>query len=80
MSALAAEIAANPAFRRRVERLCRQPRRLLLELLAEIAADHGLAREIEARLDRYNSIRADALAVTGGDRLPNLPIHEVIDA
>jgi hypothetical protein len=47
------------------------------ELLAEIAADHDLAREIDAKLDRYDGISADALTVTGGGRFPPTPLHEV---
>ena len=72
--ALAAAIVADPIFRRVVESLCRRPRSAA-EMLAELAAEHGLWSPLIRKLERYDSLPANALAVTGGDRFPPMPLY-----
>jgi hypothetical protein len=59
-----------------VEALSRTPR-LIGELLAELATEHGLEAELATKLARYCGLPADALAVTRGDRFPPEPLHVV---
>ena len=73
-SALAAAIVADPIFRRLVESLCRRPRSFA-EMLAELAAEYGLWSPLIRKLERYDSLPANALAVTGGDRFPPMPLY-----
>lgn len=73
----AARLVSRLRFRRRVEKLHRKGPRVVAEFLAELAARHNLARPIEHLLERYLAIDDDALEVTGGDRFPPAPIHEV---
>jgi Toprim domain len=76
-ASIAASIVSNQFFRRRVETLCRLPR-LAAELLAELAAERGMESVVRSKLDRYCSLPASVLAVTGGDRFPPTPLHEVL--
>ena len=71
---MAAAISADPIFRRRVESLCRLPR-LIAELLAELAAEHGLRSAVSRKLERYCGLPANVLTVTGGDRFSPMPLY-----
>jgi hypothetical protein len=74
IGALAAAIVANPIFWRLVVSLCRRPRSFA-EMLAELVAEYGLWSPLIRKLERYNNLPADALAVTGGDRFPPMPLY-----
>lgn len=77
LSATAAEIVADLAFRLRIRRLHARGPRLIAELLAELAAERLLLTDIEERLDRFLAITDAALNRTGGRELPPLPLHAV---
>ena len=64
-------------LRRDVDRLHALPARVTYELLREIGATRQILTLIEERTAAFASIKPDVLAVTGGDRFPPLPIHEV---
>ena len=51
--------------------------RALTELLAEIAAEHGITTGIEREVARYAAMAPKALDGLGGGRFPTVPIHEV---
>jgi hypothetical protein len=74
---VAVGIVGDLVFRRCVEDLCHHPR-LVAELLAEIAAERSIRLEVETKLARYCGLATEALATTGGDRLPPLPLHAVV--
>jgi hypothetical protein len=74
IGALAAANAADPILWRRVESLCRRPRSFT-EMLAELAAEYGLWGALIRKLERYDNLPANALAVTGGDRFPPMPLY-----
>jgi hypothetical protein len=74
IGALAAAFVADAIFRRLVESLCRRPRSAA-EMLAELAAEYGLWSALIRKLVRYYSLPANALAVTGGDHFPPLPLY-----
>ena len=73
-SALAAAFVADPIFRRLVVSLCRRPRSFA-EMLAELVAEYGLWSALIRKLERYDNLPANALAVTGGDRFPPMPLY-----
>jgi hypothetical protein len=73
-SALAAAFVADPIFRRLVESLCLRPRSAA-EVFAEMAAEYGLWSVLIRKLERYANLPANALAVTGGDRFPPMPLY-----
>ena len=75
--AACATITADPRHRRQVERLHEQGVRPIAELLAEIAAAHGLEADISKRLARFAAIPEDALDVTDGRCFPPDPMYEV---
>ena len=68
--------AADLAFQRQVERLCRHPR-LIVELLDELGAERLNRTEIETKLERFAALSDEALAATGGDQMQPTPIYEV---
>jgi hypothetical protein len=61
---------------RHVERICQTPR-LVAELLAEIGRHHGIADDIDRRLERYGRLSPDLLHALGADRFPSAPIWAV---
>jgi hypothetical protein len=61
---------------RQVERICQTPR-LVAELLAEIGRHHGVADDIDRRLERYGRLSTDLLHALGADRFPAAPIWAV---
>ena len=65
-------------LQRDVERLCKLGPRPVLELLREIGAARNILTFVEDRAADYASIDPARLAAVGGDRLPPLPIHEVL--
>ena len=65
------EATSHPA-----SRVCRTPR-VATELLAELAAQPGMEPVVRSALERFCALLDDALAVTGGDRFPPTPLHEV---
>jgi hypothetical protein len=72
----------NPiALQRRwrlAERLHGLGARVIFEFLDEIAREHDIGGDIDARLSRYTQLNADILAAVGGDRFPASPIREVV--
>ena len=72
-----AALVADPWFHHQVELLCARGPRLPVELLAELAIEHGLEDVVRKKLRRYLDIPDDALDLTGGRRLPLPPIHAV---
>ena len=76
IGAIAAEIAANVRFQRRVINLCRRPR-LIVELLAHLGAERSIMTRIDQLLEEYEDLDSEALEIAGGDRFPPLPIHRV---
>jgi hypothetical protein len=65
-----AAIVVDPVIQRQVESLRQRPRSIL-ELVAQLAAELGLGPvELRTKLEPYCRLSAEALAVTGGDRLP----------
>lgn len=75
--AACATIVADPQYRRHIEHLHEQGPRPVAELLAELAVEHGLQSEINAKLLRYSKISDARLDEIGGREFPPLPIHEV---
>ena len=71
----AAPIAVDPLFQRKVRRALRHDRQRVA-FAAEIAATFGRA-ELEAMLGRYASLSDATPILTGGDRMPKGPLHEV---
>src|ERR1700730_12870070 len=61
---------------RQVTRICQTPR-LVAELLAEIGRHHGIADDIDRRLERYCRLSPDLLHALGADRFPSAPIWAV---
>ena len=72
-----AALVADPPFHRQLETLCARGPRLPVELLAELAAEHGLEATIREKIRRYLAIPDDALDFTGARQLPPSPIHAV---
>ncbi len=72
-----AALVADPPFHRQLETLCARGPRLPVELLAELAAEHGLEATIREKIRRYLDIPDEALDLTGARQLPPLPIHAV---
>ena len=68
---------ADVKYRRNIERLYLKGPRVVGELLAEIGAERSIQTIIDNKLSRYAEIDDTALAVTGGDRFPETPLHEV---
>lgn len=76
-----ADAARDLRFSRKIARLHPLGPRVQLELLREIGKAHGIGDYIERRVDRYLEVLTpEALACTGGDRLPPVPIHSVHEA
>ena len=73
---IAAEIAANVRFQRRVINLCKRPR-LVGELLARLGAERSITSRIDQLLEELENLDPEALELAGGDRFPPLPIHGV---
>lgn len=67
----------TPRFQQQVRRLHRMGERPVAELLAEIGRAHGIAQDIEARLDRYSRLSDAALDATGAKQFPPLPLREI---
>ncbi len=74
---VAAEVVADLAFRRKVERLHRLGRRATAELLAEITAERGIRTVVDQKLSRYAKLDPKALEVTGAKGFLPVPLHEV---
>ena len=64
-------------LRRDVERLHRLPARVTFELLCEIGATRQIQTHVEHCTATFANIDPAALVVTGGDRFPPPPIHEI---
>ena len=77
IGSIAAEVVANPHFRRQVEYLHQLGPRATAELLAEIGAERGITTIIERKIEKYAALDTDALELVGGDQFPALPIHVV---
>ncbi len=74
---IAAEIVADLAFQRDIERLHRLGPRPQYELLREIEQRYGCARFIRERVKAYGELDPELLQALGGDRFPEAPVHEV---
>lgn len=75
--AACATIVADPQYRRHVDHLHGQGPRPVGEFLAELAVEHGLQSEINAKLLRYSEISDAALNEIGGREFPPLPMYVV---
>jgi hypothetical protein len=71
-----AVIVADLIFCRQVTRLCSFPR-MMVELLAEIAAEQNIRDRIESKLARYCELPPEALHHTGGDHFSPVPLGKV---
>ena len=76
---LAAEIVADIAFRRKVERIHARGPRAVLEVFAEISAERSIGTVVDQTLDRHLALSDQAIEAVGGDRLPPVPLHAVND-
>ena len=74
---IAAQIVQDIEFRRKAQLLHAKGPRLIAELLAEIAASHGLGTVIDQSLDRYLALDEAALDILNGRELPPIPLHEI---
>ena len=74
---IAAQIVADLAFRRKVQRLHAKGARVLGELLAELGAERCLMSVIEAKLDRFLTVPDEVLDAIRGHDFPPRPLHEV---
>ena len=72
-----AALVADPPFHRALETLCARGPRLPVELLAELAAEHGLEATIREKIRRYLEIPDEGFDLTGARQLPPLPIHAI---
>ena len=73
----AAVVVAGLEFRDQVRRVHALGARVLGELLAEIGTERSIMPTIHEKLERYASIDPQALRVAGGDKFPQVPLHEV---
>jgi hypothetical protein len=71
------DIIADLRFQRDVERLWQLGPRAIGELLLEASRERMLRSYFEGKVAEYAAINPDALAVTGGDHFPPLPIRSV---
>lgn len=78
LGTVAARVIQDIEFRRKTQRLHAKGPRLIAELLAELAASHGLGTVIDLSLDRYLALDDTALDITNGHKLPPDPLHEVL--
>ncbi len=76
IGSLAADLVANPRFRRQVEHLHSLGPRAIAELLAEIGAERGIRTIIDRKLDQYSRLRPEALKATGGDAFWAPPLRK----
>ena len=74
---VAAEVAADLRFRRKVQQVHRLGDRVFGELLAEIGAERGIQTVIDRKLDTYAELDPEALEAAGGDGFWSVPIREV---
>ncbi len=74
---IAAEVVADPQFRRRVQQVHRLGDRVFGELLAEIGAERGIQTIIDQKLERYAELEPETLEIAGGDDFWSVPIHGV---
>ena len=74
---IAARVIQDIEFRRKAQRLHEKGPRLIAELLAELAANHGLGTVIDRSLDRYLALDDTALEILNGHELPPIPLHEI---
>ena len=79
VSAVAAQVVQDLAFRRKVKHLVAKGDRVVGELLAELAADRNLGTVIDQLLDRYIDIDDAALDATNGRDFPPVPLHVVVE-
>lgn len=52
--------------------------RATYEFIAELARAHG--DDVVRRLERYGKLDPTVLRACGGDRLPPMPVHLIVDA
>ena len=78
-AAIVADIVADIAFRRKVERLHARGPRAVAEVFAELGARHSIQTTIDQTLDRHLAVPEEALEATGGDQLPPTPLHAFDD-
>jgi len=74
--AQAAQLVADPRFRRRVQRFWPLGDRITAHLLAEIAVKHDCLGDVERFLDAAYEHK-DAIQTFGIDRWPPLPLRAV---
>jgi hypothetical protein len=72
------QATAKLRFYRDITRVVGFGARPVFELLVEIGRENGIEAQISAKVARYASrLSPDLLRVTGGDRMPPLPLHLV---
>lgn len=72
----AAQLVADPRFRRRMQRFHALGSRVAAELLAQLAAEHDCRAEIEHFLDRAVE-NEEAIRAFGFNEWPELPLRAV---
>ncbi len=73
---VAAEVVADLRFRRQVQQLHDLGPRIVAELLAEIAAERGIATIVNQKLDTYVDLDPTAIEAAGGDGFWTVPFRE----
>ena len=74
---VAAEVAADLRFQRRVERVHALGPRATAELLAELGAERSIMTLIDQKLGSYAELDPEVLKVAGGDDFWPAPLYEV---
>ena len=62
---------------RHVEQIHRLGARVIFELVDELDRHHGLADDLDRRLERYAALDPEVLRALGADRLPVSPVRIV---
>jgi hypothetical protein len=70
---------ADIRFAIEVEKLHRQPTRVLFEMLKELGRELMIRVDLEQRVRKYNRLGPQALAVTGSDRMVPALLYPVGD-
>jgi hypothetical protein len=71
------DILADLRLQRDCDRIASLGGRVVYEMLAEIAREHGLRAYLEQKASSYARIDRWALELLGGDRFPARPLRRV---
>ena len=77
ISADKSQALARLRRQRQVEQVHRLGARVLFELVDELDRHHGLADDLDRRLERYAALDPEVLRALGADRLPVSPVRIV---